>query len=541
MISALACAISLSQKPPTVDYSVPLGASSEFHALVNEVKSKLAAKDFAGAGKLGKLLPQSVITYRFNYAKVPADRLESYKQSISFAIDSWQKYLDGKATLVEAKSGTPNILFSFEPVLAKLPDTGEIPGATWFYSTEATRPRIETVIGLKRTAQLVEAKSTEVFNEVMFGIGSYLGLAPSPVYGTAMGRVNGTMGGMNLVSKGEAALSESNLRLAKALRVAALAKTVVKPTTPQIVVSGKSFQFKSAFQGDTVYEFMTVINKGDAPLKLKAYGDCSCISGDIIDTLKPGESAALKARYRTDELQGDIEHNVVLMSNDPEEPAQKFPAKIHVEPRAELVYPTSDTVLIDSDQHKLSFYIHSSEPVKWDIIAAQLIPLDSKVVWEPFEGDVSDWKRGGQKRYVKGFKVTADFSTLPANQVFGRIMMSVYVRLTNENLKLITAPIFIQKGIVAQPENIYLGAPTGPTESNFLLTRPGKPFKILNISCDSKFVRVSVASSRLDSEYTITAKYDGKAPEHRIDTKIVIKTDDPKQSEIVLPLTTAQQ
>jgi hypothetical protein len=540
MIPAFVCLAALNQKAPTVDYSVPLGASTQFHETVLQIKTKLAAKDFGGASSLAKSLPQSVITYRFNFNKVPKDSLDSFKQSSSFAIASWQKSLDGKATLVESKNGVPNILVSFEPVLQKTPDTNEVPGVALFFGASASEPKVEAVVALKRTAQLVETTPTEAFNEVMYGIGSYLGLAPSPVPGSAMGRVNGRMAALNLVARDEGFVAESNLRLAKALRVAALSKIVVKPTRPQLSVSDRVLQFKPAFQGDTVYEFVTVTNKGDAPLNLKAFGDCSCISGDVLPVLKPGESTALKGRYRTEELVGDIEHNVVLISNDPDQPSQKFAAKIRVEPRAEVIYPTSDTLVLDGGDKKLTFYIHSAEPIKWNILKAQLVPLDSKVIYEPFEGDVTDWRAGGKLKHVKGYKVTTDFTALKDEQVFGRIAMTVYAALSNPNLKLVRAPIYIQKGIVAQPERIYLGAPTGPSETFFVVSRPGKPFKILSATSDSKHVSVQVVSNKLGAEYRMSVKYDGKAPEHRLDTQIRIATDSDKQPTIILPLTTAQ-
>ena len=540
MISALVCFAALNQKAPAVDYSVTMGASSAFHEVVHDVKMMLAAKDFGGAAVRAKLLPQSVVSYRFNFANVPKERLESYKQSASFAIDSWQKNLDGKATLVEAKKGTPNMLVSFERQLQKTADTGETPGVAVFYGAGGQEPRVEAVIGLARTAQLTDASPAEVFNEIMFGIGSYFGLAPSVIPGSAMGRVDGKMFSLNLVSRQESVLAEENLKLSKALRVAALAKTVVKPTRPQLAVSAQSFVFKPAFQGDTVYEFLTVTNKGDATLQMRAFGDCSCISGDVLSTLKPGESTALKARYRTEELVGEIEHNVVLVSNDPDRPSQKFSAKIRVEPRAEVVFPTSDTLILDGGEKKLTFYVHSSEPIPWKILGAQMVPLNSAVLYEPFEGDIKDWKNGGQIRHVKGYRVTADLSLIKENEIFGRNMFTVYVALDNKNMKLVRASLFVQKGIIAQPERIYLGAPTGPTESSFVLMRPGKPFKILSTSADSKHVTISVTSSKMGAEYTISAKYDGKAPEHRLDTQLRITTDDPKQPLILIPLNTAQ-
>jgi hypothetical protein len=273
---------------------------------------------------------------------------------------------------------------------------------------------------------------------------------------------------------------------------------------------------------------------------MRAFGDCSCISGDVLSTLKPGESTALKARYRTEELVGEIEHNVVLVSNDPERPSQKFSAKIRVEPRAEVVFPTSDTLVLDGGEKKLTFYVHSSEPIEWKVLGAQMVPLNSTVLYEPFEGDVKDWKNGGQIRHVKGYRLTADLSAIRESEVFGRNMFTVYVALDNKNMKLVRANLFVQKGIVAQPERIYLGAPTGPTESSFVLMRTGKPFKILSASSDSKHVTVSVTSSKLGAEYTISAKYDGKAPEHRLDTQIRITTDDPKQPIVLIPLITAQ-
>jgi len=99
-----------------------------------------------------------------------------------------------------------------------------------------------------------------------------------------------------------------------------------------------------------------------------------------------------------------------------------------------------------------------------------------------------------------------------------------------------------QKGIVALPESLYVGALTGPKAFTINIIRPQKPFQIQSIKSSSNFLKFKVTPKpdkkgmQDGSDYIIEISYDGKAPSHVIDTVIEIKTDDTKQPLIRVPI-----
>ena len=69
-----------------------------------------------------------------------------------------------------------------------------------------------------------------------------------------------------------------------------------------------------------------------------------------------------------------------------------------------------------------------------------------------------------------------------------------------------------------------------------ILSRPDKPFKVLSVESDVTFIKASLEPFKGSTNYKIVAQYDGTAPRGRFLAKITVKTDDPKQPVIEIPV-----
>lgn len=524
------------------DYRVPGGTSSEYHHLILDIKKALGEKDFGTANQLSSLLPRPTVSWKLSTAKLNADQKEQFTQSAESAMNAWTKALAGQVEYKQIQSGNADISISFEPVLAKKVDTNELAGAATFLGGDATQSRVETVIGLKRGAKLQGVLAREVFNECLFTFGRYFGLAPSPLLGSAMGRIEGQMNNPNSISPQDITAAKKMLMLSSQLRAAVQKKQSIESRQPILSIDQTSLVFSPKFQGDEGRASILVTNTGTSPLELDVRGDCGCITGTVEGVLQPGKSTMLTGIYNTVELSGDVHHNLILKTNDPDRPLIVIPCSIMVNPRAEIVYPESNTAYMDDGERTFTFYIHSAEEKLFNIIDVSVIghPLTAK--FEPFEGEVSNFQKMGQKQKVRGYKIVVDTSNVQTAALFGRSSGSVFIRTDSPKVGKINAQFFVQKGIVSLPETVYLGSPQGIADSNFVLVRLGRPFSIKKVSSDSAYLTFEVVPNTPSSPsaYTIRVLYSGKAPGHRVKGTITVETDDAKQPIIKLPVQTSQ-
>jgi hypothetical protein len=545
-LTALALVIALGQNPKAgavqkpksteISYAVQLGASASFHSKVLAVERLLAEKKFPQAGKAGMLLPRSDATVSVSYKNVAPEKKTAFDNAVKFAIDRWNMAIRGAGTVRLVTKGAADIVVSFEPLLAKLPDTGEQAGAAWFYGSQSDQASLEAVIGLKRGAELKPTQDKEVHNEVLFTIGAYFGLGPAGYYGPAMGRIEGEMANLTGIQAAEIERVKNNLRLSKNLRLAALNKVIVKPQEPSLFVENQKFEFGTTLQGNEVIAEMTVANRGNSTLLLAAKGDCSCIGADVVGELKPGATARLRGKYKTMELEGEVLHYVIVESNDPERPLVKIPSRIFVKPRLTPVFPISDVIDLTEELKPFDIYVHSEEQPRPNIVKAMMGGVDMPVTFVDFEGTITDFKKQGAKRSIKGYKFTVNPEKLKGMPVYGRLQSTLFVRTDSEIMPVLRVPIYIQKGIVASPDSLYLGSPVGPVDVTINLSRPGRPYKILKMSAESKHITAKIAKTIDAGEYLIRIYYDGKALEHKIKTTLTIETDDPKQPFVKVPI-----
>jgi hypothetical protein len=134
----------------------------------------------------------------------------------------------------------------------------------------------------------------------------------------------------------------------------------------------------------------------------------------------------------------------------------------------------------------------------------------------------------------KGYRISA---LIGPNVPPGRLSMQIQLDTDDEVFKTVYHHVYVQAGIVSVPLSIYFGQiPNQPARASVVLTRPGRPYKILKVESDLDFVKATVEPYRPDTEYKIVATFTGGAPLGRFSAQIKVHTDDPKQPVIIVPV-----
>ena len=131
------------------DYTVPLGSSTDFHKAVIAIEKSLSSGKFERASKLAFQLPKANIKFKIVSTKVPKELQQEFFSAIRMASKLWKTKLGDPYDISEISTGKPDIVFSFEPKLAMLPDAPMVAGAAAFlksYFPTLTMTQIRTVL-----------------------------------------------------------------------------------------------------------------------------------------------------------------------------------------------------------------------------------------------------------------------------------------------------------------------------------------------------------------------------------------------------------
>jgi len=230
-----------------------------------------------------------------------------------------------------------------------------------------------------------------------------------------------------------------------------------------------------------------------------------------------------------------MHHTLWLMTNDPAKPAQAVPVTIKVTPRYRML-PSRQVVIADQKgnmtYHAYLFY-PPSHPL--EVTSAESAGLPGKVTFEPWSGQMADPEMNEGPLPRKGYKFTLTLQGIPDGSQFGT---NIAFGTDDPSFPQILYPVFVQKGIIAQPPTVFMGeVGTAPRRMAFLVTRRGKPFNIVGVTTDSKHLAASVQSTDIPGEYKVSVDFDGKAIAGDYRATVIVKTDDPAQREIDVQVT----
>lgn len=508
---------------------LPAGVEPHFSQAVSHIADLTNKGDFQKAAVASQRLPKSNFKIQIDVSSAPAKQRELLREAVMRAIKAWHGgQPQVTPTLVTAD---PDLKIGFNDVLAK-PDGAALPaGVTLFFSDDAKEPSVEAVIGLKRGDPLIASSLTSITNDMQYAIGSYLGLAKAPFYGTTMYPGDMSTDLASPISQSEWLRAGTHLSISNQIRDAVKAKTKIIPAAPKIAITPTIFDEGTVIEGKKIPFQIQVSNNGDGPLNITVQPDCGCFSLARVFPVPPHSSSLLHLSMDSTGFLGAVKHHVAIITNDEEQPVLQIPFNVQVTARYRFL--SNESVLIGTPKGGATTeaYLFTPDGAPLEIESARIDGLDGTVTFEPWEGMLADPDLKEPAKMRKGTKFIVNLGAMPA----GRWNYTISVKTKDPDFSTVRFYQPVQAGIVALPNGIDLGDVVESRSGTFLVSRPGKPFKITSMEVDSPQIKLESTSLRDGSEYKITATYDGKAPKGLLKAIITIHMDDPDQPWMKIP------
>lgn len=503
----------------------PAGANQSFQQAVLVVEDLLEKSDFDGAKRAISILPNPSFKLEWDDANVPETLRPHLATMRESAMDEWRILLrESKMTSV-ASGG--DLKISFAPLLKDA--EGNPIGATQSFSTKVGEPRTHVVIALQRGNPSQPTTATEVRNEVMFGIATYLGIERTHYPGAASFRTDLPGAGQARVSQSDVSVGSRLLPVVEKLRELVEKRVAVQAARPKLSLESTKIVLPKAVQAEPVRFTIKVTNSGNAPLFYRFTPDCGCLSANHTPMIEAGQTAEVVAFVDTVNFVGELRHKFYIFANDAAEPRRELPVDIDVEPLFRF-HRDGPTVLQSTDQGAdTEVILLLSDAAKFSVTDSRVQGLKGTVAMSPWEGEFGTPPVKG-KGYR--FKVHLDRTSIP-----GRALANLEISTDSLVFPLLRYSIYAQKGIIAVPESLYLGEVSqAPTLSSFVLSRPGFPFKVRAIQSNVPYLKAAATPLQDGSEHRVTVTYDGKADFGPIGAMLTVFTDDPKQPKVLVPV-----
>ena len=519
-----ALVISPPMQAPDLGPAVPPGSSTEFQSTVLAVETALQQHQWSRASALLSQLPKPNPVVLWDDSKVPVDRRSAFSDERDLAIQAWRGHI---LVAKFVKSGPADLKITFEPVLASSAETGIPLGSTYFRHNST--PQFESVIGLKRGRPMVPISIQDVHNEVAYAFAMYAGLAPSPLFGTVSGRTDLSTSIRTGATGPELGLVEKLRTVIAALQIAVNKKTPLTPAQPDIQIDPREASAGSLIQGEIATYTLQITNRGNSPLSFRFQPECGCILPPSPAEIGPGEVALIHPRIDTTEYFRFLTKKLFIISNDPDHPILAVPLSVNVVPRFRFIAPSGSRVVIPDGGKDIDVYLSLPTGSKLQVTGLQFDGIPGSAVYESWDGDLADLEMGQPKSPRHGYHFTVSLGdALPP----GRSSGTLVIRTNDRIFPNLRYNIYAQKGIIALPDELFWGdLPTQPKHAEFLVTRPGLPFKLKNVKVDSPYLKVTLPTNSSD-ELRVSVDYNGKAPSGDFRAVIRLFSDDIKQPEI---------
>lgn len=527
MIVALSLALTI---PGTLSPILQAGTNRLFHEMVGNVVHATQAQDWKGAESALKALPKREIVIEWDDSAVPAALKPEFLQARQEFADEFAKQAVDW-TVKYAKPGSIRVSFTKE--LPKLPSGIRAAAATLF-SPNPKDPQVESVLSLIRGEPAVPTSGMDVYNELGFAVLQYMGKEPTPYPNEFAFRseqpsnVKRRLGGMERVFMRRSALAIESLRLAVKNR------TPLELSAPIAILDTKPITWPATVQGE-VREFrLQISNPGNAPLLIQARPDCSCVFVEPALTIDPGQTALLKGGIDTTEFVGDLDKKIFLSTNDTAKPFLSIPVRVFAKPLFRMLQPSGSTVLVGPNGGTTTVYLAIDPQAKLNATGVQTSGLPSTATLSPWSGTLPDPEFKEPAKSRKGYRIPVKIAK---GQPAGRFGVSVLVTTDHPKYPVIRHSFYVQNGIVALPPTVYFGEiRQSPRRGTSLISRPGRPFKIVRVLTGSPFVKAEALPSKTGDEYQIVVQLDGRQPLGPLNEVVQIITNDPSQPRIDLPV-----
>lgn len=511
---------------------LPAGTNAAFQRVAIGVQEHLQRGEWAAAERLSRRLPRRELTLTWDDRAVPVDLRAAYAQARDRAMEAWvDRYRDLKIRI--APQGMLRV--GFAPQLPPGPDSVGPAGAAFVFSEAPTDPRVDAVIALRRGAQRSPATPRDVRNEVAYAIGAALGLERTPRSGGVMDRHDFSYTLDTAILAYYLRIAREVQEISDTLRQAVVQRTRLTPPRPQARLDVVELRPADAVQGDRVRMAIGLTNVGNGTLRFEVLPDCGCFSVATARELGPGETTTIQIQADTTEFPGPFDKAIYVTSNDLDRSMRRVPVKFYVEPRYRfLSTDTASVRLVPDEGLRTDVFLAVSPRKPFQVKRVETSGVTAMVEVTPWKGTLPDpdLKEGPKAR--QGYRLR--ILTTP-NMPMGRLPMTLNVETDDPSLGVIRETLTLQRGIVALPGSLFLGElGKAPVRAWVLLNRPGQWFRVTAASTDHPNLTTRVEPIPGRPEVRVVVLYDGKADAGDMSAILTVKTDDPRQSEIRVPI-----
>jgi hypothetical protein len=338
----------------------------------------------------------------------------------------------------------------------------------------------------------------------------------------------------NSLTLADVRLAQRVIEVSDRIRKELAAKKDPKVGAPQIYINPTKFTPAPVGQAEEMTLTLQVSNQGKGTLDYRLVPDCGCfVLGRYQSTLAPGETTVVSIMINTYEFLGKLSKVLYVYSNDPEFPIKRIPLETIVRHAYRFVNKTEGPVLYaEGSGATFETILVLDDSQDFNIKSVTVNGVSAIVEHSPWTGELDYPEIGEGVKERKGFLIRA---VLSPNVPEGRTPMQIQVETDDDVFRSLVTTINVQKGIVSVPLSLYFGQiGKEPARTWVVLTRPGRPFKILKVESDTDFIVPSFEPGRDGAEYRVIASYAGDGPIGRFVGRITVHTDDPKQSVIKL-------
>ncbi len=510
---------------------LPPGTRTEFQLQVLAVTDRLEKGDFAGAQGEIAHLPVADPKIEWDDRGLPAAQKTAAAAARDGALAQWREAQAMFKPRVVAQGG--DIRFHFVHELPVDPESGVHAGAAYSFSSSPGKPALEVAIALARGETATPIKALEVSNEVARAVGAYYGLADSPYFGTFMSHTDVPTDRLNRVTGLEGNVIRWHLLAVAELEARIGKKQVVKSARPVAVVDPQQIDAGTAVQGEGAEFQIKLTNTGNAPLTYRLIPDCQCFLISPGGDVAAGASFVLRGRMDTTVGQGEVKHRLLVMTNDLRTPNRVVPFRINLQPRYRFLIDAPDVLLLPKGPATIHAYLFGPAERPISASAGRLAGLNGTVSAKPWEGPLADpaMKEGPLQRKGTEFTIHLDAAGL-----VGRGQFTLQADTDDGKFSTVQVSQSVQRGIGAQPSEIYFGEVTARKSTSFLLTRPGKPFRVVSTSVDNAAVKVAGIKASGGDGYEIELQFMGGSRKGPVYAVLTVNTDDPDQPTVKVPI-----
>ena len=291
------------------------------------------------------------------------------------------------------------------------------------------------------------------------------------------------------------------------------------------------FDFGEIYEGEKIQHVFKIKNAGTGVLKIfSMHASCGCTAAVVSDEdkeLAQGEEGEVKVTFHSASKKGRQNRIVTVKTNDPVTPQLKLSLQGFVKQRV-VVEPSS---------------------IRFGDVERGAAPKEMVVTLEPMDNtpfEIEEISSGSQmlsweckERDGGGYEIkvilTVEKDVPPAS-----LHDAVNIKTTHPGKRTVRVPVIwcVVSGIRVHPKAVaLLRRGDQRVEATFTMTKPeGGPFKIKEITKLPEFVSYTTELLHDERSYKVKLVLDDDVPLGRYGETIIVKTDDPENSEIPVQL-----